>query len=529
MGQTLLQKTGISEDQSLLALEILKCKNDPWYFIITYCRTHDPRDQNNCKPFPNYPYLEKLVNLFYVYPRVLVCKSRQIRITWVTNAFLLWLFMFFPTQLLVIQCLDEDTADYHLKTKFHHMYLNLPGWMQDWRAARAKFTEVYCKKNNSRVMAVQQGEHAFRSLTASAILVDEMAEQDRAEESLTAALPTIHGGGRFIGVATPKGHNFFWEMWNDEGKGKWVTVMPGFRYKINTNNFVSVELLHYADPSMTPERLAEERKSYKHEWQWQQEMEGSFITPSGRAYFPEWAKNVHEATDLKPTEGQPLLCGWDFGFLYPAAVIAQYDPHTDQMHVLWECRGRDEDIYTFSKRVLWYRKAAYPAYEWMDFCDFAGSQRRGNSSTTEVQVLISNGLAPMYRYADKHRKFQILRYYLLQRPSGEPGMIVDINGCPIMTDGFRGAFHFIAKKKRGGSGNEESEDSYGSTNRSQDIMDALGYIYLNHPETRSVIDISPDERMEIPNRNDADAWARYHRERLSGQKAINHSLRMMRL
>ena len=45
----------------ILRYEYWKCKNDPVYFIMTYCYTHDPHDRHNpFKLLPDKEYIKDL-------------------------------------------------------------------------------------------------------------------------------------------------------------------------------------------------------------------------------------------------------------------------------------------------------------------------------------------------------------------------------------------------------------------------------------------------------------------------------------
>ncbi len=65
---------------------------------------------------------------------------------------------------------------------------------------------------DSIIHAVSQDSDALRSSTASAIFSDEMAFQPYARKSYQGARPTIEGGGKFTGISTPNGKNFFYNL-----------------------------------------------------------------------------------------------------------------------------------------------------------------------------------------------------------------------------------------------------------------------------------------------------------------------------
>ncbi len=197
---------------------------DPWYFCTEYAYTIDEHDSDHpIKKFPDYSYLEMLTDTWMKNKKLLVAKTRQMTVSWLFVVLHLWLALR-PGQSIFFQSKKEDDANALLeRCKFVYRKLPLrlkwgmvlPNMNLDLSKEPA-MREIYCKLEfpwlNSYIQAVPQGSDVLRSKTASAIFSDEMAFQDKAKEAYEASKPTIDGGGRFTGVSTPNGHEFFYDL-----------------------------------------------------------------------------------------------------------------------------------------------------------------------------------------------------------------------------------------------------------------------------------------------------------------------------
>lgn len=196
---------------------------DPFIFISEFCFTLDTHDPlNPIKKFPKFQYLEVIINEWFRTKIMFVAKSRQMMATWLFAACYLWDSLH-KGRLTFIQSKKEEDANAVLdRVKF--MYYRLPIRLQWGNLPKEieipnqspKPRDVYCRFEfpwlYSTIIAVPQGADVLRSQTASGILSDELAFQDKAEESFVASKPTIEGGGRYTGLSTPNGQEFFYKM-----------------------------------------------------------------------------------------------------------------------------------------------------------------------------------------------------------------------------------------------------------------------------------------------------------------------------
>lgn len=183
--------------------------SDPVFFLKKCVTTMDEHDsQNPYKPLPDKEYLWKIAEVWNQHNLILIAKSRQMMVTWLMVALHVWLALH-PAKRVFFVSKKEVDAD-ALKERAAFIVQNLPEWI------RPKYSVKYCllrfPELNSQIEAVSQESDALRQYTASAILFDEMAFADKAREIYTAAKPTIVGGGKFTGISTPNGKNFFFEL-----------------------------------------------------------------------------------------------------------------------------------------------------------------------------------------------------------------------------------------------------------------------------------------------------------------------------
>ena len=227
----LLQKELAELDDLELQLIMSKSLKDPWMMLTGFplgnrwtagksnglVITIDEHDsENTFKRFPNKEYLWVVTKEWLENQRVIIPKSRQILITWLMVALHLHLYMTKKGQNIFFQNKKESDANDTLsRAKF--IYNNLPEKMKEICTNKSM---AYCKMEAkddglnaySKIRAIPQGADILRLHTASAILSDETAFQEKAEESYTASKPTIDGGGKFTSVSSANGENFFYRL-----------------------------------------------------------------------------------------------------------------------------------------------------------------------------------------------------------------------------------------------------------------------------------------------------------------------------
>jgi phage FluMu gp28-like protein len=201
-----LQEVAITKLQLLL----VKLRDDPKLFLYNFCYTFDPQDKNEpIKKFPHKAYMDKIIDFLLKERLVLICKSRQMMLTWLIVLFNLWDAMFHVGRQIFFVSKKEDDAN-HLVRRAEFAFEHLPPYL------RIKKISKYCylgfPQMYSEIHGMSQNADALRMYTASTVFFDEMAFQPYARDAYQAIRPTIEAGGKFIGVSTPNGKNFFYNL-----------------------------------------------------------------------------------------------------------------------------------------------------------------------------------------------------------------------------------------------------------------------------------------------------------------------------
>lgn len=219
-----LQK--VARSKELQNIEYFKCKDDPYYFLTTWARTHDVHDsKNSIKSFPEKEYLKLLVSTWENENLLLVPKSRQMMMSWLFTTLYLWDTQFHNSRLTFFQSKKSDDAD-DLVKRAKFVWDNEPKFLkryyEDGVFKELKVNPQHGGQHiqgklifpqiNSEIRGIPEGGDIIRMHTATGILSDEIAFQPEAKAAYTAAKPTISSKGRFTGVSTAEDGTFFEDL-----------------------------------------------------------------------------------------------------------------------------------------------------------------------------------------------------------------------------------------------------------------------------------------------------------------------------
>ena len=194
--------------------EVLKCMDDPKYFISNYLKivTID----KGLVPFEMYPFQEKMVDTFHN-NRFTICKlPRQSGKSTIIVSYLLHYVLFNDNVNVAILANKSSTAR-DLLGRLQLAYEHLPKWMQqgvlNWNKGSIEL------ENGSKIVAASTSSSAVRGSTFNIIFLDEFAyvPNNIAEEFFSSVYPTISSGqsSKVMIVSTPHGMNMFYKMWMD--------------------------------------------------------------------------------------------------------------------------------------------------------------------------------------------------------------------------------------------------------------------------------------------------------------------------
>lgn len=196
--------------------EWIKCKTNPLYFMKTYIKIDHP--MLGLIPFAMFIFQDLLVRTFLKQRNTIILKPRQMGITTVVAAYVLWFCMFHGYKKVVLISIKFSTAKGMLK-RIKTMYRNLPDFLKEPTTNGSTAGDVGTAHeiefaNHSVISAVASSEDAARSEASSLIVMDEAAFIKQASGIWAASQPTLSTGGSSIVLSTAFGMgNFFHQSW----------------------------------------------------------------------------------------------------------------------------------------------------------------------------------------------------------------------------------------------------------------------------------------------------------------------------
>ena len=195
--------------------EIIRCGKDPVYFIRNYVKIKHPT--RGIIPFNIWDFQQNLISSYLENRFNIVLKARQLGATETTQAFCLWMLLFYRDKNILCIATKADTAK-NIIRRVRTAYKNLPRWLQISRLNTDNKQSLEFD-NGSVIKAIASSEDAGRSEAVSLLLVDEAAFIKNLETIWTGLLPTVTAGGRVIMISTPNGvgnvfHKTFMDAFN---------------------------------------------------------------------------------------------------------------------------------------------------------------------------------------------------------------------------------------------------------------------------------------------------------------------------
>ena len=204
--------------------ELIKCHDDPIYFIENYCYIRHPTKGKVL--FKLYEYQKESIRAYIAHDRVIVNKPRQMGYSTLTAAFVAW-YVFFHNDKSVLFLANKQDIAKNLLKKVKLILAEVPDWMllADLIVNQAHSLEF---SNGSSIKAVATSEDAGRSESLSLLIVDEAAVIRNFDEIWKAVKSTVSTGGKIIAGSTPKGiGNWFYETYTkaETGENEWYPLL----------------------------------------------------------------------------------------------------------------------------------------------------------------------------------------------------------------------------------------------------------------------------------------------------------------
>jgi hypothetical protein len=301
--------------------EIVKSGKDPVYFINNYAKISHPL--RGLIPFRTYPFQDDLLKNFNDHRFNVILKARQLGISTITAAYVVWMMMFHRDKNILVLATKFGTAT-NLVKKVKHIIRNLPPWLMVAPISvnnRASFE----LSNGSQIKASSTSADAGRSEALSLLVIDEAAHVEGLEELWTGLYPTLSTGGRCIALSTPNGvGNWFHQTYADADTG--------------TNDFFPTSLPWQVHPERDQEWYEKETRNMSRR-QIAQELECNF-NMSG--------ETVLSSADLIKIEEDDILePEYRTGFDRNLWIWETYNPEHSYLLVADVSRGDGRDYSAF--------------------------------------------------------------------------------------------------------------------------------------------------------------------------------------
>ncbi|MGI6150772.1 MAG: hypothetical protein ACOYIR_02310 [Christensenellales bacterium] len=205
-------------------------REDPAFFIETFCRIEDRDAPGVIVPFSLWPAQKKALSVFCENRLTVVLKARQLGLTWLALCYAA-MRMYYTDGYSVIALSRTEGEAKELVRRMSVIFANMGDLVG--KAPQRKATQRGRRKKQLKTTALEvtlsgspsstfkamaSGPSAGRSFTANLIILDEWAFQQYAREIWTAAFPVVNRptGGQVIGLSTIARGTLFEEIYTGD-------------------------------------------------------------------------------------------------------------------------------------------------------------------------------------------------------------------------------------------------------------------------------------------------------------------------
>lgn len=181
--------------------ELIKCKNDFFYFAENYVQIHNTHQRDGLIPFNLYPYQKRLIEDMQNNRFVCGVKFRQGGFTTVQAIFGLWECMFHPDQRVMVIA-TSDRAAINISHIVKHAIDELPDWLKPKLNRNNDYAKEFSTTGSSMVFLKYEAVIG-RSITR--LIIDEAAFIPRMHDKWRCLYPCISRGGKCSVISTTNG------------------------------------------------------------------------------------------------------------------------------------------------------------------------------------------------------------------------------------------------------------------------------------------------------------------------------------
>lgn len=462
---------------------------DPAVFVDRFCWLQ-PKEGGPAERFRLRDYQQETLHLFDTEQRTLVLKARQLGMSWLADAYALWLASFNSGITVLMFSVGLREAKEELKrVKFMHQ--RLPDAVRRQKGYPESMEHLEFPGMDSRILSLPSGEDTGTSFTAQLVIVQELAKIGVIESLLTALNPVIGNTGKFIGVSTAKGFgNTFERMWKAcEGK-----LSPHWEPGAEDSPYTPIFVPSSAHPERDDAWHSEMRRAMRNERDFRQEYpetpDEAFQLAGESPFADYFSRSTHHTSYVRPrtVEGVhpdqrwPVWRGVDFGLNVAIALWAEvqgvnvivYDEiyaenkTTDELGDLILERDLELGLTTMNVRAG---------------ADPAGSARNAQTAIPDIAILTRKGIPiAQDRNGRLARVKPADRVGLIQHLLGRPNdpkhpspirLLVNCDRCPNLATALeRAEWDRISK-------DGVRKDTYRKDGLYEHPLDGLGYLLIN--------------------------------------------------
>jgi hypothetical protein len=427
---------------------------------------------------------------------LIIEKSRRMLISWVLRGCELWSLGLRQEKGLVAG-LDYSKAGEHV-WRIWWLYdqlvrnrpeLELPkATPRDGNVAAQQLGQVLLA-NGSLAETLNQDGLAFQGSGYGWVTMEEFSRYRNCDYMFAQAVRVTQGkaanasktrGGNVVIVTNASPNKAWQQIKSLRGNQNPVTNTP--IYLADCANGSRYLRIHYsADPGKTPGWAALEKPKVPIR-EWLREMEMKEDVYEGEPVFADYRDDWHNMNGdarLPKVSGSFYIGGWDCGqTLNPAFVLLQVTPNPCQVHALLEVLAPGpEPMEKFAPRVLKELHKLVPAY--LDDIEHWGDTtvivRNGANGETAQQAARRYGIRIRPASNEWNSRFGAVTWLLTDDISEKyPRFMIDGGRCPILRDGFRGAYRFDLSNQ-GGIGPERIYPEHPRKDGYSHVQDALQY------------------------------------------------------
>lgn len=318
-----------------------KAKNDPVYFINTFCYTFNPKQEPYHFRFKLFPFQEKLVKDIVAHidggQDLFVEKSRELGVTYVSMAVFLWYWLFVPGSNFLLGSRKESYVDNRrggmagnkeesLFGKLDYMVSKFPPFLIPEGFNRDRhftFMNLVNPVNGNVIAGESSNEHFSRGGRQKAIFLDEFAFWDHGEAVWRATADTTNV--RLV-VTTAN---------------KVPSKAKRLRHGKDGEEIDIVTLPYNLDPRKD-EAWVEQQRKRRSEEDFAQEIMIDWESDARSSVYPEIDRAV--IGEYLSLANSPLYVSWDFGLDGTALTFWQYNKESGRYRLVDSFEYTDQPI-----------------------------------------------------------------------------------------------------------------------------------------------------------------------------------------